>query len=330
MVTIENTLVRVNPDQTKDEVKIGDKIAYKALSNSEKEYTHLIDYTQNGGTSSSNNQTLKTEEDWDTTWRVLGVNEKGQLELIRSKAPESTIYLRGEKGYLNAEAILNTTCNELYGKGKGAESARSLNINDINKLAGVLTEEDRKSVTTNSWYGTWWRYRYDTASGVIQYSYSKNYNPETKDGIWEEYKPNGYGYGYFKEPGKAEINSTNPNAETEMKETVYSYNYYGKIKQITFDKISLLSIIDNEWGGYGSQWLASTFVDPGMNSVDFGVTFLTSSTVSKKGLAFSYSSPAADSRKYRPIVTLKNSVKLEPVLKADKTLDYYKIYDEIN
>jgi len=129
---------------------IGDKVAYNELSNGEK--THSISYIENGGTSSSDSQTLTTQ---DLDWRVLGINNLGQLELISAQPTSSKLFLDYQEGYLNGERILNTTCNELYGKGNGAESARSLNIDDVDKLAGILTEEDKKRVYGH--YGIWWR-----------------------------------------------------------------------------------------------------------------------------------------------------------------------------
>ena len=60
--------------------------------------------------------------------------------MISEKPTTSTVFLKGEKGYLNAENILNELSNQLYGKGEKAESARNINVDDINIKA--TTEEE--------------------------------------------------------------------------------------------------------------------------------------------------------------------------------------------
>ena len=87
-----------------------------------------------------NNKPLTTE---NLGWRILGIGENGGLELISDNPTTATVTLSGETGYLNAEEVLNTACNELYGKGQYAERARSLNVEDVNKLANY-DPRDRK------------------------------------------------------------------------------------------------------------------------------------------------------------------------------------------
>ena len=106
-------------------VKVGDIVSYDegtgystTVTASKSEYT--------------DDQTYTTE---NLGWRVLGINSKGELELISDNPTNSKVYLKGEKGYLNAEEVLNNMCNELYGQGEHATGARSLNVDDINKLA---------------------------------------------------------------------------------------------------------------------------------------------------------------------------------------------------
>lgn len=73
--------------------------------------------------------------------------------------------LTGKNGYLNGVEILNNTCNQLYGKGQYAESARSINAEDINELANYDPE-------TYSGYGDLWKYRFPIDGEKIQYSKS--------------------------------------------------------------------------------------------------------------------------------------------------------------
>ena len=103
-------------------------------------------------------------------WRVLNVNDDG-VELISENAIKTdageNFTLKGGIGYLYAEQELNDAC-KIYGYGYGANTAlqteykiggpdeeetktstgsgaRSININDVNKQAGI-TESDFKSL----------------------------------------------------------------------------------------------------------------------------------------------------------------------------------------
>ncbi len=80
-------------------------------------------------------------EEYKGTWKVLGI-ENGQM-LLMSSDPVSTVTLKGKNGFLNLETTLNEECKE-YGNGEGAESVRSLKIEDINKIADYNPENPVK------------------------------------------------------------------------------------------------------------------------------------------------------------------------------------------
>lgn len=109
------------------------------------------------------------------TWKVLSVS-RDKVEII----PEAVIKndtnedftMTGAIGYLYAEQELNEIC-KLYGYGYGADTsigatytiggpldtpiirtisdtgARSINVDDINKLAGLITDEDFKGISAS-------------------------------------------------------------------------------------------------------------------------------------------------------------------------------------
>ena len=124
-------------------VKVGDYV----LNYDEGTGNTQIETTGSGHTEQ---QTIATE---NLGWRILGIGENGGLELISDNPTTATVTLSGETGYLNAEEVLNTACNELYGKGQYAETARSLNVEDINKLANYDPETFLK-------YGILRKYRF--------------------------------------------------------------------------------------------------------------------------------------------------------------------------
>ena len=281
----------------KNVLKIGDYVAYDELENGEKNYS--IDYTINGGNSKTDTQILTTE---DLKWRVIGVNENGQLELISENPTTSTVFLKGEKGYLNIESILNEVSNQLYGKGKKAESARSIDVEDINRIANITTDKQKKTLDSN--YGTIWKYRFPTETEVS----GTRYMQSSKDGgkTWKNITT--AGYQKFCVPGdENELNANNPGT----KDVTYSCYYY-----VLSNKIKDTGILDMLLKGTGSknikQWLASTctFADTSYaffyariindnGRIDHNMLYRSSGTTNNAKYAF------------RPIVTLKSNAKIE-------------------
>ena len=80
----------------------------------------------------------KAENDYDGTWKLLGI-EDGKILLMSSK-PVTAVTLYGKDGYLNGVDKLDEACAE-YGKGEGAECARSLRVEDINRISGYNPEK---------------------------------------------------------------------------------------------------------------------------------------------------------------------------------------------
>ena len=178
-------------------LKIGDYVNYDELSNGQKSTTIG---TEESGTSSS--QSLSTE---DLSWRVWGIGENGGLELISDDPTTSTIGLYGEKGYLNGVKIINNTCNELYGKGKYAESARGLDIEDIKKFS------DPSLLPKSPNHGNLWKCRFLENAEYMQYSESTDNGKTWSD--WIDITNSSAQI--FKMPGKSEIISKENHGESE-------------------------------------------------------------------------------------------------------------------
>ena len=177
-------------------LKIGDYVNYDELSNGQKSTTIGI---EESGTSSS--QSLSTE---DLSWRVLEIGENGGLELISDNPTTSTIGLYGEEGYLDGVKIINNTCDELYGKGKYAESARGLNAEDINKLFN-----SSQQINLNG--GDLWKCRFLENAEYMQYSESTDNGKTWSDWI----DITNFSAQIFKMPGKSKIISKENPGESE-------------------------------------------------------------------------------------------------------------------
>ena len=219
-------------------VKVGDIVTY----NVGEEKSTTVDKDKSGY---SSDQTFKTEK--NLGWRVLGISAKGEIELISDNPTSSTLYLGGETGYINAEDILNNMCNELYGKGEHATGARSLNIEDINKLGNY-------DPTTYEGYGDIYTYRFPTSGDYMQCKKTKADGTLVKD--WTNITNRSYQT--FRMPGakKEETISANNRSDKgiSVKSTEYSYSESDKVKQTTSDGKKMSDIIGS------LQWLASRCV----------------------------------------------------------------------
>ena len=71
-------------------------------------------------------------------WGILGV-ENGNLLLISTKGIQKNVVLTGKQGYLTGINQLNTACMP-YKNEKYASSARSVKVEDLNKVIGYIPE----------------------------------------------------------------------------------------------------------------------------------------------------------------------------------------------
>ena len=268
-------------------VKVGDYV----LNYDEGTGSTQIETTESGHTEQ---QTLATE---DLGWRILGIGENGGLEVISDNPTTATVTLSGETGYLNAEEVLNTACNELYGKGQYAERARSLNVEDINKLVNYDPE-------TYSGYGNLYKYRFSTEAGYMQYSKSTDNGQTWSD--WSNITASSYQT--FRMPGSTEtISVDNPKESKEIENTVYSYTISSEIRDT-----NIANMITNGTGDSNiTQWLASRAVYCPSRFAGFGVRLVYDGNVNNNNLYNSYGISLSPSWAVRPVVTLESNIQLE-------------------
>lgn len=127
--------------------------------------------------------------DYNGKWRVLGT-ENEQILIISedvispsngytNNQDESYYYINYTNGYTYAIQELNNICS-LYGQGKGASSARSINIEDINKITGY--EPRGKTTGYEYWVETLTNNANDEKRGIKKES--KEYELLFKDNYW--------------------------------------------------------------------------------------------------------------------------------------------------
>ena len=125
-----------------EHLHIGDYVDYNPLKF--KEGTVDLDKTASSSADENGDSNQTFSINTDTKWRVLGKDDNGQILIVSADPVKKDMgdtnnpyfYLKGAKGYINAETVLERI-SKIYGHGVGATGARSLKIEDVNKICGV-------------------------------------------------------------------------------------------------------------------------------------------------------------------------------------------------
>ncbi len=292
------TITKINSDGTKTQLKIGDYVAYN-----EGNFTHTPVVANGAGTSKtggsgSTGYTLATSElkTEDLKWRVLGVNDKGELELISADTTTQILYLANDEGYVNAEDNLNNFCYDLYGQGQYATGARSLKVEDIDRLS-------KYDKTTYSGYGVKLQYKGDSTKDKIQYS---------KDGgtTWADTS-----HTTFRLPNEeTAISKSNPGTK-ELEYTYYNYNIANNITTedgYTSEEATNISNMITKGTGTSNiaHWLASRCVSCKSINANFGVRGVFSGCVSCHNLFNSSDGFGFGNFRVRPVVSLASDIQI--------------------
>ena len=130
-----------------EHLHIGDYVNYNPLNF--KEGTLEKDKTASSSTDENGSKDQTFSINTDTKWRVLGEDDYGQILIVSAdpvkkdmgETNDPYFYLKGAKGYINAEKELEKI-SKIYGNGVGATEARSLKIEDVNKICGVTVRSN--------------------------------------------------------------------------------------------------------------------------------------------------------------------------------------------
>ncbi len=121
-------------------------------------------------------------DEYNGTWKVLGI-ENGQILLMSSDPVNKNFTLKGKDDFLKLETKLNKECKK-YGTGTGAESARSLKVEDINKITDYNPENPEKvekyGKNTVAEYGTKVTFKLNE-EGNLEYQCSNGQSLTTTD-----------------------------------------------------------------------------------------------------------------------------------------------------
>ena len=161
-----------------DVVNVGDYVSYNPGNKS------VENFDKYQGVNIS--EAIKAEEMNGTKkWQVLSKDEKtGTIELVASEGANQSVEFEGINGYNNSEKALNEICSIYANEEAGAVSARSLNINDVNKITNYIPngedvshtyktiyklDNDTLDIIENTNIG---EYNYHISSDAVDYSYN--------------------------------------------------------------------------------------------------------------------------------------------------------------
>ena len=138
-----------------EHLHIGDYVNYNPLNF--KDGTLEKDKTASSSTDENGYDKQTFSINTDTKWRVLGEDDYGQILIVSADPVKKDMgdtnnpyfYLYGAKGYINAEKELEKI-SKIYGHGVGATGARSLKIEDVNKICGVTVGSDGITPTVDA------------------------------------------------------------------------------------------------------------------------------------------------------------------------------------
>ena len=318
---MENMLNGVGGSTTPEEpetsgaLEIGSTVTYNPSGT----YNWQAKYCSSTKTETTDDVTLNssTGEDFNiSSWKVLSIDKAtGNVELVPTAPTTETVYLGEAQGYNNGVKLLNDACSSLYGNDEKEITARSINIEDIEKYMTdtALTEaHNYTNTSSNTKYGNQVSSAYTT---------NKNY-----PAIYAQEKlavingtPNGdTGLDLSKQDTFVErTEGTNGAITTATSIQPYQTYWY---KDATFmstafkDYTKQDSSIANYYNlimpkGTGTTyWVASRCVSTDSSYCYFNVRYVNSGNVHAYTMCSSYGSPYDYSLALFPVVTLSSSL----------------------
>ena len=260
----------------------------------------------------------KTTVQKDVNWKVLGA-ENGEL-LIMSTDDVDAKYFNsdytlegGQEAYTNGINELNTIC-KVYGKGKGATGARSITIEDVDRVTGYDKTTYETSLGTGKIkYGESITYYWDTTTDTQKKPYYETGRGLTgnlgtvhttivyHDGsTWQE----------------SVMPTTLPTDKQKICTLTQTYYYYDVDQKTTLTKTNADGKTNEAYKMlFGNDdtyyWLASSMVYGISSSADFGLRFVRDGDVRGNDFVYSYGSYHFNGLGVRAVVTLKSNTKLE-------------------
>ena len=267
---------------TREGIEVGDYVSYTPDTATEKTYDS--EKLKKGGYTGTSQQALSKD---DLNWRVLRKNDDGSIDLI-GDATSNSVYFSGSLGYNNGVYLLNDICKELYSNSTHHITARSVNLEDMEKWLTDSGKTARASYSTAVKYGE-----------TKEYKGSNSYTPDIY-GKTEDESAN-----YYSEPT---TNTYTPASGTATADNTLNakQTYYNiPINQTNYgDGAKVLS-------SSNYYWVAARYVNCSSGSASFGLRYAGSS-MRGNFMFYSDSSTYYGYYRLRPVVSLGSDVQITP------------------
>ena len=295
-----------------DDLQIGDYVAYSPGSETASSYP--LSMAESGYTS---DQTISRDS---LNWRVLSINDDGTVNLVSDTTTSQTIGFGNAVGYNNGVFLLNDIASSLYSNSSLGATARSINIEDIEK---GMTTEGLEFAHENTGGEVPWRqiktYSMESLVLPIIIRYPNLYAEENGSGIESDVpKTDGIDQsdGFFVEEPSTEIPAYSDAFTLTLTQTFYYFDFYNfDFKNTTFRDMFSNPEYNN--------WIASRYVQishsamiGGLSLPFFGIFYQSNGIIGEneglRGELFSAASTegAIQSKTLRPIISLNANIKL--------------------
>ena len=317
-------------------LQVGDYINYNPLEGVAEENTTYTSYATATGYDTDQVFDIQNYVDGGWRWQVFGV-EDGKLQIVSENtigtteedeySANSNYCLEGRTGYQNAITELDNI-SKLYGQGKYAESARSITVEDVNKIIGYNPETDFTNdgklyeygnVIDYFWQGTNYPYYSSTRAGNgLSGSLGTNHNNGAfGNSFWwydfevEEWKSSPYQSGATT-PAEpiTESSLEGDNYITTLESNVYSYTGSDYISDTSSSLYKMLFDDVQYTGENSNYWIASRSVRADSEGAYFGVRLVCDGDVYSNSLAFSVGIEDDFYYGVRPLVSLQSNIQL--------------------
>lgn len=305
-------------------VAIGDYVAYDATKDANGNAVATTSYTSyaesNASSSKNNGRTSGYTEDqvfnvnnYTEGWQVLGVKD-GKLQLISASSVGSLTF-KGQKAFVYGPDELNAIA-AIYGQGKGATSARSINVDDVNSITGydpantgtgaacdAGTIYEYGNEVTYYWKGDEYPYYVGSngKTGSLRTAHNTSFN-------WYD------GSSWQSSPKSTTASNTEEGRERIATIKCTRYDYYpttlttsssGDVKGITTDSNEYKTLFGQNY------WLASRSVGTDTGYVIFDFRGVYGASVNGANVCSSRGATYTPGNGVRPVVSLASNIQVK-------------------
>ena len=317
---------------------VGDQVNYDPTLNAAEGTTTYTSYSTTNASSDKNSGRTSgydSDQSFDAAtyknagfkWRVLDV-KNGKIRLIADtdvgpgdySESATSYYLKGSAGYINGVAELNAICS-IFGHGKGADSATSITVGDVNGITGYNPAIAKYNEGQWGEYGS--KIKYTRGSGNALSSVATN---------GKTWSGNNTFTNYFADGSKT-LSTLAENCSTPQITSTYYYKSYNESDELSKSGVlkengrfcepyelifgnyeyNVSNNYDRSFKGTRehSYWLASECVTAGGSNAIWGLRNVSGASVYSNDLFYSNGNETNGNYGVRPVVSLKSNVNIQ-------------------